>query len=134
MKNTLLLLLITSQTFGQVILRTNEQANDIRNTLIECHYSQAELKLVYEALQQANVNRELTDRIIESLSSEVASLRRMGQNHNDIMEVMYTREDEYRKQLARKSNPFNIGRVFEFNIWDWIVRGAFFYLGMQVNR
>lgn len=117
----IIILLLSIPTFGQITI-SNQIGNDVRNKLIECQYTEGELDLIKQMLQQSGVQQDLQDRIINSLSQENKSLRNAVSNYNDIMEVMYQKEAELIKIIQKESRKrkankwlyfaFGVGAMF----------------------
>jgi predicted nuclease with TOPRIM domain len=111
MKKTIIMLLFTSVAYTQVTL-TNETANDVRNKLIECQYTEGELELIKDLLMQSGLEKELQTRIISSLESENQHLRNALTNYHDIMEMMYKKYDEMHKIIRKEERKKRANRWF----------------------
>lgn len=113
----IIILLLSLPTFGQITI-SNQIGNDVRNKLIECQYTEGELELIKQMLQQSGVQQDLQDRIINSLSQENKSLRNAVSNYTDIMNVMYQKEAELIKIIQKES------RKRKANKWLYFALGA----------
>jgi predicted RNase H-like nuclease (RuvC/YqgF family) len=111
MKKTILLLLLTTYSYGQVVL-SNDTANDVRNKLIECQYTEGELEIIKKLLENSMLDKELQVRIISSLESENKHLRNGIQNYRDIMDMMYQQKDELRDIIRKEERKKRANRWF----------------------
>jgi predicted RNase H-like nuclease (RuvC/YqgF family) len=111
MKKTILLLLLTTYSYGQVVL-SNDTANDVRNKLIECQYTEGELEIIKKLLENSMLDKELQVRIISSLESENKHLRNGIQNYREIMDMMYQQKDELRDIIRKEERKKRANRWF----------------------
>lgn len=108
---TIIMLMLTSVAYAQVTL-PNETANDVRNKLIECQYTEGELELIKELLMQSGLEKDLQTRVISSLESENKHLRNALTNYHDIMDVMYKKYDEMHKIIRKEERKKRANRWF----------------------
>jgi len=111
MKKTILLLLLTTYSYGQVVL-SNDTANDVRNKLIECQYTEGELEIIKRLLENSMLDKELQVRIISSLESENKHLRNGIQNYREIIDMMYQQKDELRDIIRKEERKKRANRWF----------------------
>ena len=127
MKKTILLLLFTSLSFSQVTLN-NEKANDVRNKLVECSYTEEELNQVKELLKATNLSVDLQERIIASLMADNERLHRVLDTRQELIELGYKREAELLNQIKQKDR-----KAKAKSIWDRITDVASFIFGIWVG-
>ena len=128
MKLTTLLLLFTTLSFSQVIL-TNDKANDVRNKLVECSYTEKELMQISDLLKATNISVDLQDRIIASLTKDNERLHRVLDTRQELIELGYQREAELQKVIRAEK------RKKVLNKWLYFGAGAVGgYFGYKVLR
>ena len=125
---TTLLLLFTTLSFSQVIL-TNDKANDVRNKLVECSYTEKELLQISDLLKATNISVDLQERIITSLTKDNERLHRVLDTRQELIELGYQREAELQKVIRAEK------RKKAVNKWLYLGAGAVGgYFGYKVLR
>jgi len=125
---TFLLLLFTTLSFSQVIL-TNDKANDVRNKLVECSYTEKELMQISELLKATNISVDLQERVIASLTKDNERLHRVLDTRQELIELGYEREAELQKVIRAEK------RKKAVNKWLYFGAGAVGgYFGYKVLR
>ena len=113
----ILLLLFTSLSFSQVTLN-NDKANDVRNKLVECSYTEKELEQINERLKATNLSIDLQERIISSLKADNERLFRVLDGRQQLIELGYQREAELNDQITKER------RKKVANKWFYAIGGA----------
>jgi len=125
---TILLLLFTSLSFSQVIL-TNDKANDVRNKLVECSYTEKELIQLNELVSAIKVSVNYREQIITSLTKDNERLQRVLDIRQELIELGYQREEELQKVIRAEK------RKKVLNKWFYLGAGAvggyFGYKGLR---
>ncbi len=114
---TILLLLFTSLSFSQVKLN-NYKANDVRNKLIECSYTEKELLQISDLLKATNISVDLQERVISSLTKDNERLHRVLDTRQELIELGYQREAELQKVIRAEK------RKKVANKWLYAIGGA----------
>jgi 3-isopropylmalate dehydratase small subunit len=125
---TILFLLFTTLSFSQVILN-NDKANDVRNKLVECSYTEKELLQISDLLKATNISVDLQERIITSLTKDNERLHRVLDTRQELIELGYQREAELQKVIRAEK------RKKTLNKWVYLGVGAVGgYFGYKVLR
>jgi len=112
---TLILLLFTTLSFSQVIL-TNDKANDVRNKLVECSYTEKELIQISDLLKATNISVDLQERIITSLTKDNERLHRVLDTRQELIELGYQRDAELQKVIRAEKRKKVVNKWLYFGL------------------
>ena len=125
---TTLLLLFTSISFSQVILN-NDKANDVRNKLVECSFTEQEVKQLNELVSAIKVSVNYREQIITSLTKDNERLHRVLDVRQELIELGYQREAELVNQIKRKDR-----KIKGTKIWGTVKTAVSFGIGVYTGH
>jgi predicted ribosome quality control (RQC) complex YloA/Tae2 family protein len=110
------------------VILTNDKANDVRNKLVECSYTEKELIQLNELVSAIKVSVNYREQIITSLTKDNERLHRVLDIRQELIELGYQREAELQK-VIRAEKRKKVVKWFYLGVGA--VGGYFGYKGLR---